>query len=630
VSDAPDFGSTREFYTFEPALLAEELGEFRDLREVGKGSMGLVYEAFRKSDGQRVAIKLLPPSLTLTERALARFLREGRIMAHVRHPDIVEFYDQGSRGRFHWFVMEFVDGVTLQERLQVGPLPVRQSCQICAQVGRALQYAHERGVVHRDVKPGNIMLRTPLPADPAAAPRVAITDFGLARETGTGSMTDSGAIVGTPMYMAPELVLGGTANASTLSDVYSLGATLYTLVTGVPPFDGPTAQSVLKAVVEQEPRSPRRRRADLPAAVAAMILKAMAKDPADRYGSPQEFAEDLERFVRGERVLARRPGLVQRGLRFALQRPLPTFLAALVCTLLIGAFALVRQSRRSALQQGVAEAERWLAEAATSRDEQGRPRSELQKRDLLLAAVAAASAVLQRDDSFALAWFARAKARHRLGDYASAIQDLDHLERILGAASPELLLYRLEALRQSSDHLSVRRLQQDLTQLLRLDPGDRTRDLVAEHLIDMSRNLHGEERGEVLAKARAVLAPIADGDARVAVTRARLLELEGEREAALAVMREVRSRHRGDIYVHLQAAAMFERLGEQEEGLRELETARLLGRDPSLLADQTVGEVDVESFGAFLGEVERLLQAVGERPAGAAQPGNRSEPPPRK
>src|SRR5262249_6268633 len=159
-----------------------------------------------------------------------------------------------------WFAMEYVDGVTLQERLQVGPLPVQQACELAVQIARALQFAHERGVVHRDVKPGNLILRA---HQGSGAPAVAITDFGPARETGTGSMTESGAIVGTRMYMAPELVLGGTAQAGTLADVYALGATLYTMLTGRPPFEGPTAQSVLKAVVDDEPPRPRRLRADL-------------------------------------------------------------------------------------------------------------------------------------------------------------------------------------------------------------------------------------------------------------------------------------------------------------------------------------------------------------------------------
>ena len=619
----PDWGSRRDFYTFAPESLAQELPEFEIHREVGKGSMGIVYEAKVRATGQRIALKVLPPSLTLTERALARFHREGRIMARVRHPDIVGFFDQGTQGRLHWFAMEFVAGVTLQERLQVGPLPVRQACQIAAQVARALQFAHDRGVVHRDVKPGNLMLRE-APADATdshgeARPRVAITDFGLARETGTGSMTESGAIVGTPMYMAPEQVLGGSAQANTLSDVYSLGATLYTLVTGQPPFDGPTAQSVLKAVLEQEPRPPQRLRRDLPTAVAAIVQKAMDHDPGRRYGSALELAEDLERFLRGEPVHARLPGLLARCLRYGAQRPLPTVLLAMVLALSVGALLLVRDRNRSAVEQDLAQAERLLATAATMRDEQDRPRSAAARHDLLLAAVAAASAAIQRDEHEPVAWFVRAKAHHRLQQYDEAIYDLDAAERLRGAPTPEILHFRIDSLRQQATRTAMRRLQQDLTGLLRLDPGPHTRALVAEHLLDLADSATGSERSEALGKAREVLAPVGDDDPRAAIARARGLEIAGATAEALAAMRAARSRHEGNLYVHLQAAAMFDRHDLIDEGAREHEMARLLqpGGEPAAKP----APVDLDGFGKFLGDVDRLMQVLD----GPAAPAERRE-----
>jgi serine/threonine protein kinase len=617
----PDFGLRRDFYTFAPETLAQDLPEFELVREVGKGSMGIVFEARVRATGQRVALKILPPSLTLTERALARFLREGRIMARVRHPDIVGFLDQGTRGRLHWFAMEFVDGVTLQERLRVGPLPVRQACAIAARVGRALHFAHDRGVVHRDVKPGNVMLREPprdgADADPQAtdAARVAITDFGLARETGTGSMTESGAIVGTPMYMAPELVLGGSAHASTLGDVYSLGATLYALVTGQPPFDGPTAQSVLKAVLEQDPLPPRRLRRDLPPPVEAIVGKAMERDPGRRYGSALELAEDLERFLRGERVQARLPGRLTRALRYGARRPLPTALLLLVVLLTIGAFVLVHERNRSVLHQSLADAERQLALASTTHDEQDRPRSSDARRDLTLAAVVAASEVIRRDGSFALAWFVRAKAHHRLRQYAEAIYDLDAAERLLGSATPEVLHFRIDALRQQGDPVSMRRLPQDLTALLGLDPGPHTRALVAEHLLDLAELARGQEHDETLARARDVLAGLGDEDPRAAVARARILELEGAAAEALAAIRAASARHEGNLYVHLQAAAMFDRSGLIDESAREQELARLL--QPEGVEARRATPVDLDGLGHFLTDVDRLLQAI--EPAGERQ-----------
>ncbi len=623
MSEAPDFGSRRDFYTFAPETLAQELPDFEIVREVGKGSMGIVYEARVRATGQRIALKILPPSLTLTERALARFLREGRIMARVRHKDIVGFLDQGQKGRLHWFAMEFVDGVTLEERLRVGPLPVQKACVIAAQVGRALQFAHDHGVVHRDIKPGNLMLRDERDGDAAESPRVAITDFGLARETGTGSMTESGAIVGTPMYMAPELVLGGSGAASTLGDVYGLGACLYALVTGRPPFEGPTAQSVLKAVTERDPPSPSRLRRDLPGAVEAVIGKAMARNPADRYGSALELAEDLERCLRGERVLARRPGRLRRCARWCARRPLTTFLLAAVLLLSLGAFALVQERNRSALEQGLAEAERLLALASTMRDEQDRPRSANDRRDLLLAAVAAASATIARDEKFALAWFVRARAHHRLRQYSDAIYDLDAAERLRGEATPEILHFRIDSLRHQGDATSMRRLQQDLTSLLQLDAGPHTRALVAEHLLDLAQQASGRERKEALARADEVLSPVGDDDPRAAVTRARRLELEGATEAALASMRAACARHDGNLYVHLQAAAMFDRNDLMDEGAHEHEVARRLQPEPAVPPQPT--PVDLDGLGKFLGDVDRVLQALDHRPATspAAEPRDR-------
>ncbi|MFN3240971.1 MAG: protein kinase domain-containing protein [Planctomycetota bacterium] len=606
-----DFGQARDFYTFAPETLAQDLPAFELVREVGKGSMGIVFEARRRDGGETVALKVLPPSLTLTERALARFLREGRIMARVRHPDIVGFLDQGHSGRLYWFAMEFVDGVTLEQRLQVGPLPVQKACQIAARVGRALQYAHDHGVVHRDIKPGNIMLRD----GDMDGMDVAITDFGLARETGTGSMTESGAIVGTPMYMAPEVVLGGTQAASTLADVYALGATLYALVTGRPPFDEPTAQGVLKAVTERAPPPPRRLRRDLPEAVEAILEKAMSRDPALRYGSALELAEDLERFLAGERVLARRAGLARRAIRWCSQRPLITVLAAAVLILGTGSAWLAHERHLGEIQRELADAERLLALASTTRDEQDRPRTDQQRRDLLQAAVAAASQTIARDASVALAWFVRARAHHRLRQYEQAVRDLDTAERLRGAASPELLHYRIDALRQQGDPASLRRMQADLTSLLELDPSPQTRALVAELLLGFAAQADTRERLAALGQVEEILLPVGDDFARAAVARARRLELEGATNAALESMRTALERHAGDLYVHLQAAAMFDRHDLQEESARE--HALLRRMQPAGASEPATSPVDLRDVNSFMGEVERVLQALdGAAPAG--------------
>lgn len=614
-----DFGEARDFYTFAPETLAKDLQEFELVRELGKGSMGIVFEARRRSSGETVALKVLPPSLTLTERALARFLREGQIMSRVEHPDIVQFLDQGRGGRLHWFAMELVHGVTLEERLQVGPLPVRQACEIAAKTGRALQYAHDRGVVHRDIKPGNIMLRD----GDMDALRVAVTDFGLARETGTGSMTDSGAIVGTPTYMAPEVILGGAQASSTLADVYALGATLYALVTGRAPFDGATAQGVLKAVTEQAPPPARQRRRDLPEPVQTVIEKAMSRDASRRYGSALELSEDLERFLRGERVLARRAGRTERALRWCARRPLVTSLLAALLTLSLGAAWLVRERHLGEVKRELADAERLLALASTRRDARARLHTEESRRDLLQDAVAAASAVIARDATVPAAWLVRARAHHRLRQFEQAVQDLDKAEQLRGAASPEILQRRIEALRQQGDPASLDRMQRDLATLLELDPSPLTRALVAELLLEFAVRAERPDRAAALRKAEQILNPVRDSFGRAAVARARLLEIEGATEASLRAMRAALAQHPGDVFVHAQAAAMFERQSLTEESERQRAFVR--GMTPGGGPDAPK-PVNLDDLARFMGEVDRVLQALDTPPQAEAPPRRQTTP----
>jgi tetratricopeptide (TPR) repeat protein/predicted Ser/Thr protein kinase len=609
VPDGPDFGVRSDFYTFAPETLAQELPDFAILREVGKGSMGIVYEATERATGRRVALKVLPPSLTLTERALARFLREGEIMAKITHPAIVRVFDHGRQGRLHYFVMEFVDGTTLDERLRVGPLPVQRAAEIAAETARALQFAHDRGILHRDIKPGNLMLRDD--------GRVAITDFGLARETGTGSMTESGAIVGTPMYMAPEQVLGDRGAVGTRADVYGLGATLYQLVTGRPPFEGPTAQSVLKSLLEHDPPSPRRLRTDLPRDVEAIVCKAMEKAPMRRYGSAQEMAEDLERYLRGERVLARRPGPLQRITRTIARRPAHAALVLLLLVVGIGSLVIYRDSRLRQLESGLADAEGAIARAASMHDDRQRPRSIEERRDLLHSAIATASDVIQRDPTFARAWFVRAKAYHRLQQYQEALHDLDAAERTLGRPTPEVLHFRIDTLEQLRDTHAATRLRAELMRLLELDPSPFTRCLIAEHLFALHGRTPKEERAELRRTAAQLLADVGDDDEpRVAVARVRLLELEGRTSDAEIAMRRALGRFEGNPLVHSRAARLFRRLGLSAEGDREAQLARML--DPQFDASRAEGgeaetRLDADEVQGFLRELDGLVRGLGGR-----------------
>ncbi len=607
TGEQPDFGSRAEFYTFAPESLAHELPQFDIKREVGKGAMGIVYEAIRRSDGERVALKILPPSLTLTERALARFVREGQIMQRIDHAAICKVLDLGHKGRLHYFVMEFVDGTSLEERLRTGPLPIRKAAEIGASVARALQFAHDRGVVHRDVKPGNVMLRD---ADEA----VKITDFGLARETGTGSMTESGAVVGTPMYMAPEQIRGERGTVDNRADVYGVGATLYQLVTGEPPFRGPRTQAVLTQVLDADPIAPRALRHELPPELEAIILKALEKEPAHRFGSALELAEDLDRFLRGEKVLARRPGLTRRAWRRVRRHPTVSGLVAIVLALLIGAGLLWQSLRTRQLEADLAGAERALAQSAVQRDEQQRPVTADERRQLVESAIAQASSAIARDEGFARAWLVRAKAHHRLQAYGEALADLDRAAE-LGGITTSILHYRIDTLRQLGTPAAAVRLRDDLFRLLEIDRSPYAWAMVVDHLVALARQVQEPaDRAASLDLAERVLAhaPEPGGGPRVAIARALLLELRGEKLAAIAAMRRVRDDNRDDPWVMLEAARLFARLGREGEAAAATAAARALDPslataddDPDAAAPIQTGEVQ-----GFLRSLDRLLQAI--------------------
>ena len=573
--ERPDFGSKADFYTFAPETLAQELPQFEIKREVGKGSMGVVYEAVRLADRRRVALKILPPSLTLTERALARFMREGQIMQRIDHPSLCKVLDLGHKARLHYFVMEFVDGLTLEDRLRAGPMPIRQAAEVGALVARALQFAHDHGVVHRDVKPSNVMLC-------ANEAGVKITDFGLAREAGTGSMTESGALVGTPMYMAPEQVRGERGAVDNRADVYGLGATLFQLVTGEPPFQGPSTQVVLQRVLASDPLSPRRLRRDLPDDLEAIILQAMEKEPGDRYGSALEMAEDLERCLRGERVLARRPGALKLLWRRVHKHPSGAGMALLILALAIVAVVMGQTLRQRSLEAELLSAESALAQSALSYDDQQRRVTPEQQHDLLNRAVAQASAVLARDTDYARAWFVRAKAYHRLQNYADALQDLDRAAQ-LGGLSASLLHYRIDTLRQLGSREAQAQLRRDLVSLLDLDGSPHAWSMVVDHLLDLAQHAEAaNERDELLVLAQRVLdrASVDQASPRAAVARAHVCELRGDTEGAIAAMRQARAEHRGDAMVQVEAARLFRRSGLTTDASAAAAAARAL--DPSL------------------------------------------------
>jgi serine/threonine protein kinase len=273
-----------------PTLVGKTFGDFQLLEEIGRGGMGVVFKARQISLERMVALKMLIGEHLLDAARLTRFLTEARTIAGLDHPNIVNVYQIGQCEFGHFFAMEYVKGKTLEAVVkEKHPVPLAWAAGVMIAVGEAIQHAHEKGVVHRDLKPANIMIDNRRPV---------VMDFGIAKYLGkTSALTLQGAIVGTPAFMAPEQAGEDLVPVGPHSDIYSLGAILYMLVTGVPPYDGPTPLSTILKVLEPTPPAPLGElRPDVPAELERIIMKCLAKRPADRYASAGTLVEDMRRF----------------------------------------------------------------------------------------------------------------------------------------------------------------------------------------------------------------------------------------------------------------------------------------------------------------------------------------------
>ena len=290
-----------------------DLGGISLLQEIGRGGMGVVYKA-RQRDLQRiVAVKMILSNQLATPGDVLRFQTEARAAASLRHPNIVAIHEIGESDGRHYFVMDFVAGENLAARLSRGPLAVDEAVRLLVRIAQAIHHLHSQGVIHRDIKPSNILL------DERGEPFV--TDFGLAKIFDADSgQTRTGAIVGTPSYMSPEQAAGRNHLISPRSDVYSLGAMFYEMLTGRPPFRERNVLDTLVQVLEGEPTLPRRWNSAIPRDVELICLRCLDKDPAKRYASATELAADLERFLHGEAVAAR-SGLLPAIRRWMRRRP---------------------------------------------------------------------------------------------------------------------------------------------------------------------------------------------------------------------------------------------------------------------------------------------------------------------
>jgi len=357
-------------------------GDYELLREIARGGMGVVYRARQVSLNRPVALKMILAGQLASNDDVKRFYLEAEAAANLDHPGIVPIYEVGQHEGQHFFSMGFVEGQSLAQRLADGPLPPREAAALMVKVAEAIEYAHGRGVIHRDLKPGNILL------DRNGNPRV--TDFGLAKKLqGDSGLTGSGQIMGTPSYMPPEQAGGKRGEVGPAADVYALGATLYALITGRPPFQAATAMDTVLQVISDEPVSPRRLNPALDRDIETICLKCLEKEPARRYASAQALAEELARFLAGEPILARPIGTPSRLWRWCRRRPVVAGLGAAVAALILfvaiaGPLVAVSQSRL-----------RNLAEVAQKAEEDRRLQAEQAGYEASTKALAADQALVQ-------------------------------------------------------------------------------------------------------------------------------------------------------------------------------------------------------------------------------------------
>jgi len=338
-----------------PLLLPYRLGDYELLSELGRGSMGIVYLARHARLQRVVALKMLLGGEFARDQIRARFNLEAKAVARLQHPNIIQIFEVGEwcvsavGPPVPYFTLEYVEGGSLSARLAGAPQAPFRAASWLSTLARAVHYAHGQGIVHRDLKPSNVLL--------TSDGHLKICDFGVAKIlTASAGETLGGLLIGTPEYMAPEQADGEGRFAQPASDVYALGAILYTMLTGRPVFQGASVLETLEQVRRREPVSPRRLRPAIPRDLETICLKCLEKDPRRRYASAAGLADDLERFLNGETLLARPAGAVERGWKWARRRPAIVLLSLAMVATTVLSFALIVWQWRRAERKAVAEA----------------------------------------------------------------------------------------------------------------------------------------------------------------------------------------------------------------------------------------------------------------------------------
>src|SRR6266513_3935766 len=330
-SAADENGAPNNKKSASAAELLGELGDYELLEEVGRGGQGVVFRARQKSLNRTVALKVISLGQWASKAHLKRFRREAEAAASLEHPGIVPIHEVGERDGSCYFRMKFIEGGQLDEVARRDLIPIRRAVELIAKVARTVHYAHAHGILHRDIKPGNILLD--------AKGEAHLTDFGLARLVESeSSVTHTLDVLGTPSYMAPEQAIGNNAAVSSATDVYGLGAVLYQLLTGQPPVAGVTTYETIKLLLDTEPRQPRLLNPKIDRDLSTICFKCLEKDPRRRYASALALAEDLEHWLKHEPILARHTGIFTRGKKWL--RRSPKLIATGAAGLLIGAAAI--------------------------------------------------------------------------------------------------------------------------------------------------------------------------------------------------------------------------------------------------------------------------------------------------